>query len=60
MYLREHSREHLREFSYNCFFQKILKQGIFTLMMKDNIDMNATYTFVKSHYHGTSLSIVQF
>ena len=29
-------------------------------MMKDNIDMNARSTFIKSHYHGTSLSIVQF
>ena len=29
-------------------------------MMKDNIDMNARSTFVKSHYHGTSLSVVQF
>ena len=29
-------------------------------MMKDNIDMNARSTFVKSHYHTTSLSIVQF
>jgi len=29
-------------------------------MMKDNIDMNAISTFVKSHYHGTSLSVVQF
>ena len=29
-------------------------------MMKDNIDMNARSTFVKSHYHGASLSVVQF
>ena len=29
-------------------------------MMKDKIDMNARSTFVRSHYHGTSLSIVQF
>ena len=29
-------------------------------MMKDNIDMNARSTFVKSHYHGASLPVVQF
>ena len=29
-------------------------------MVKDNIDMNARSTFVKSHYHGASLSIAQF
>ena len=54
--------EHLPESYYNrnCFFPKILKQDIFTIMMKDNIDMNARSTFIKSHYHGTSLSIVQF
>ena len=28
-------------------------------MMKDNINMNARSTFVNSHYHGTSLSVVQ-
>ena len=28
-------------------------------MMKDNVDMNARSTFVKLHYDGTSLSIVQ-
>ena len=28
--------------------------------MKDNIDMNARSTFIKSHYHRTSLSVVQF
>ena len=47
-------------YNHNCFFAKIPKRGIFTIMIKDNIDMNARYTFVKSHYHGTSLSIVQF
>ena len=29
-------------------------------MLKDNRDINAKSTFVKSHYHGTSLSMVQF
>lgn len=29
-------------------------------MMKNNIYMNVRSIFAKSHYHGTSLSIVQF
>ena len=54
--------ENLREsYSlYHCFFPNILKKGLFTIMLKDNIDINAKATFVKSHYHGTSLSMVQF
>ena len=36
-------------YNNNCFFQKILKQAILTIMMKDKIDMNARSTFVKSH-----------
>ena len=54
--------ENLRESyqQYNCFFPNVLKKGLFTVMMKDNIDMNAISTFVKSYYHGTSLPVVQF
>ena len=45
---------------YIYFFPNILKNGQFTIMLKDNIDINAKSTFVKSHYRGTSLSMVQF
>ena len=45
---------------YHCFFPNILKKGLFTIMLKDSIDINAKSTFVKSHYHGTSLSMVQY
>ena len=60
--LTQNVYENLRESyqQYNCFFLNVLKKGLFTVMMKDNIDMNARSTFVKSHYHGTSLSVVQF
>ena len=60
--LTQNVYENLRESyqQYNCFFPNVLKKGLFTVMMKDNIDMNARSTFVKSHYHGTSLSVVQF
>ena len=54
--------EHLRESyqQYNCFFPNTLKKGLLTVVMKDNIDMNARSTFIKSHYHGETLSVVQF
>ena len=54
--------ENLREsfFSYNCFFPNILKKKLFTVLLKDNIDVNARSNFVNSHYHGTSISIIQF
>ena len=54
--------ENLREsfFSYNCFFANILKKILVTVLLKDNIDVNARSNFVNSHYHGTSISIIQF
>ena len=60
--LTQNVYENLRESyqQYNCFFPNVLKKGLFTVMMKDNIDMNARSTFIKSHYHGTSLSVVSF
>ena len=39
---------------------RVLKKNIFTVMAKDNIDLNAKSTMVKSHYHGTSISVFQF
>ena len=39
---------------------QVLRKGIFSVMAKDNIDLNATSTMITSHYHGTSLSVFQF
>ena len=41
------------------FFPEKMKRGIFTIMAKDNIDLNASSNFVKSHLHVTSLSVLQ-
>ena len=30
------------------------------MLAKDNIDKNAIPTFAKSHYHGTSISVLQY
>ena len=45
---------------YQIFIPIILKKGVFLVMAKDNIDKNASSTDAKSHYHGTSISILQF
>ena len=54
--------ENLRasSFSQKCFFPNILKKKLFTVLLKDNIDVNARSNFISSHYHGTSISIIQF
>ena len=54
--------ENLRESYENnkFFFPNILKLGLFTVMLKDNIDMNSKSNFIQWHYHGTSRSIIQF
>ena len=45
---------------YNCFFPRILRKGIFSVWLKDNIDVNPKANFNKSSYHGTSSSMIQF
>ena len=37
-----------------------LRKNIFTIVAKDNIDVNARSTTASKHYHGTSFSIFQF
>ena len=44
---------------HSCFFPRILKKFLFTIWLKDNIDVNPKANFNKSSYHGTSSSIVQ-
>ena len=34
--------------------------GLFTVMLKDNIDFNSKSNFIQWHYHGTSRSLIQF
>ena len=45
---------------YGCFFPRILKKNLFSVWLKDNIDVNPKANFVKSSYHGTSSSMIQF
>ena len=51
----------LKKYEINdCFVPDYIKNGIFTVVAKDNIDLNAQCTIVKSHFHGISMSILQF
>ena len=33
---------------------------LFTVMLKDNIDLNSKSNFIQWYYHGTSRSMIQF
>ena len=41
------------------FLSTNLKKGCFTVSARDNIDKNATASLVKSHFHGTCISLFQ-
>ena len=45
---------------HDCFFPRILRKFLFTIWLKDNIDVNPKANFNKSSYHGTSSSCIQF
>ena len=42
------------------FFPNILKMGLLTVMLKDNIDLNSKSNIIQWYYHGTSRSMIQF
>ena len=44
----------------NALVPGVLRKGIFTVMAKNNIDLNAKSTIITSHYHGTSISVFQY
>ena len=45
---------------YGVFLPTNIQKGHFVVLVKDNIDKNATANLVQSHYHGTSISLLQF
>ena len=42
------------------FIPTNLRKGCFVIFVMDNIDKNALANLIKSHYHGTSISLLQF
>ena len=45
---------------YNIFLPINLEKGCFVVLVKDNIEKNASSKLVKSPYHGTSISLLRF
>ena len=45
---------------HGCFFSRFLRRSLFTVWLKDNIDVNPKANYNKSSYHGTSSSVIQF
>ena len=45
---------------FKSFIPGSSRKGIFTVIAKDNIDLNSSSSTATSHYHGTSMSILQF
>ena len=45
---------------HNIFLTTNLKNVCFVVLVKDNIDKNASSNLIKYHYHGASISLVQF
>ena len=43
-----------------AFCPSILRTNIFTMMAKDNCDHNASSNTATQHYHGTSITIMQY
>ena len=37
-----------------------LKKGVFTVTAKDNVDSNASSSTATRHYHGASMTIMQY
>ena len=51
----------IKEFEkLGCFVPRSTRRGIFTVIAKDNIDLNSRSYTATSHYHGTSISLIQF
>ena len=45
---------------HGMFLPGNLRSGLFTILAKDNVDSNATSSTATRHYHGTSITIMQY
>ena len=51
--LQQYEKDHI-------FLPKLLRKELFTVITKDNIELNAPSTTAEQHYHGTCISVLQF
>ena len=42
------------------FFPSMLRKSLYTVIAKDNIDLNSSSIMIKQHYHGISMTVMQF
>ena len=57
---KEIAEKELKKYELNgCFIPHNTILNIPTIIAKDNIDLNARSTIVKSHFHGISMSVLQ-
>ena len=50
----------LKKFDDNGLFTRNFRKNLFTIIAKDNIDVNSKSTKVGQYYHGKSMTIMQF
>ena len=51
----------LKQFDIDkVFIPKDAYKNVFTILAKDNIDLNASSTTATNHYHGTSMTMLHF
>ena len=58
---KEYTDNLVKGYNVNQVFCPLtLKRNVFTIIAKDNIDHNARSTTATKHYHGTSMTAMQF
>ena len=50
----------LKKFDNDRVFTRNSRKNLFTIIAKDNIDVNSKSTKVRQHYHRISMTIMQF
>ena len=58
---KEYADNLVKDYNDNqVFCPSTLKRKVFSIIAKDNIDHNARSTTATKHYHGTSMTVMQF
>ena len=50
----------IKKFDNDRVFTRNSRKNLFTIIAKDNIDVNSKSTKVRQHYHRISMTIMQF
>ena len=59
--IKNMAEHNLKQFDIDkVFITKHAYKNVFTVLAKDNIDLNASSTTATNHYHGTSMTMLHF